>query len=205
MIGIYKITNKLNNKCYIGQAHDIALRWQQHIAALKTSNQSWYPNARNESNTIDDFDFTVLQECSAVELDELEEYWINYYNSFNEGYNKTINGQGLITNKSYGIKLIINYSTYKGDLSSSLLTVLKKLSLIKEITYSEKLLIILFLTQINNSKPCFITESWITQHIGLSHDTYITIRKHLVKMNILICNNRDSITLSIDNLFNIKT
>lgn len=97
-------------------------------------------------------------------MDELEEYWINYYNSFNEGYNKTINGQGLITNKSCGIKLIINYNTYKGDLSSSLLTVLKKLSLIKEITYSEKLLIILFLTQINNPKTHFITESLITQH-----------------------------------------
>ena len=111
----------------------------------------------------------------------------------------------LITNKNCGIKLIINYSTYKGDFSSSLLTVLKKLSLIREITYSEKLLITLFLTQINNPETCFITESWITQHIGLSHDTYITIRKHLVKMNILICNNRDSITLSIDNLLNIKT
>ena len=27
-IGIYKITNKINNKCYIGQSKDIYKRWK---------------------------------------------------------------------------------------------------------------------------------------------------------------------------------
>lgn len=66
-------------------------------------------------------------------------------------------------------------------------------------------MITLFLTQINNPEICFITESWIAKNIGLSHDTYINIRKHLTQMNILICKERNSITLSIDNLLNIKT
>ena len=33
MIGIYKITNKLNGKVYIGQSRDIDARWRQHINA----------------------------------------------------------------------------------------------------------------------------------------------------------------------------
>ena len=30
MIGIYKITNISNNKCYIGQSVNIERRWMQH-------------------------------------------------------------------------------------------------------------------------------------------------------------------------------
>lgn len=30
MIGIYCIENKINHKCYIGQAIDIERRWSQH-------------------------------------------------------------------------------------------------------------------------------------------------------------------------------
>ena len=30
MIGIYKITNKINNKCYIGQSVNVERRWHEH-------------------------------------------------------------------------------------------------------------------------------------------------------------------------------
>lgn len=30
MTGIYKITNKYNNKCYIGKSKDIMQRWAFH-------------------------------------------------------------------------------------------------------------------------------------------------------------------------------
>ena len=92
MTGIYKIENKLNNKVYIGQALDIELRWEQHKEALLNSNKSWYPLAREESNTIEDFDFSILQICKPEELDEIETYWVKKYNSFQEGYNKTRDG-----------------------------------------------------------------------------------------------------------------
>lgn len=29
--GIYKITNKINNKCYIGKSTNIEFRWKYHI------------------------------------------------------------------------------------------------------------------------------------------------------------------------------
>ena len=37
MIGIYKITNKINNKSYIGQSIHIERRWSEHCFPSKTS------------------------------------------------------------------------------------------------------------------------------------------------------------------------
>lgn len=85
--GIYKITNKNNNKVYIGQSQDIALRWRQHKQNYQMM-PGWYEEARAESTSIDDFTFEVIQECKKEELDELETYWISYYNSIKQGYNK---------------------------------------------------------------------------------------------------------------------
>ena len=93
MTGIYKIENLLNHKCYIGQALDIELRWDQHKESLQESMSSWYPEARNESNNINDFEFTLLQECKPEELDELEAYWIKKFDSYKQGYNRTSTGQ----------------------------------------------------------------------------------------------------------------
>lgn len=92
MVGIYKIENKLNGKIYIGQSKNIEQRLSQHKTSLLNSNKSWYPQARRESNSLDDFEFSILQNCNLEELDELEEYWINYYNSWEQGYNKTTDG-----------------------------------------------------------------------------------------------------------------
>ena len=108
MTGIYKIENKLNGKIYIGQALDIELRWEQHKEALMTSNKSWYPLAREESNTIDDFDFSVLQICKPEELDELESYWIKHYDSYENGYNKTRDGQYLQGKKIVDLTALAN-------------------------------------------------------------------------------------------------
>lgn len=95
MTGIYKIENKLNGKIYIGQALDIELRWEQHKDSIRYSTKSWYPEARSESHSIEDFEFTVLQECKPNELDEIETYWVKKYDSYNNGYNKTANGSYL--------------------------------------------------------------------------------------------------------------
>lgn len=96
MIGIYKITNILNNKVYIGQSIDIKNRWIQHIyeAKNKRKNGKLYPAM--EEDGIDNFIFEVIEECNldSSVLDAKERYWINYYDSFNNGYNSTKGGQG---------------------------------------------------------------------------------------------------------------
>lgn len=96
MIGIYKITNQLNGKCYIGQSIDIKMRWIQHLYCGKNGIQKGklYPAMFHDG--IDNFQFEVLEECnlSQEELNNKERYWINHYNSFNNGYNSTPGGQG---------------------------------------------------------------------------------------------------------------
>ena len=39
MIGIYKITNNINNNCYIGQSIHIEERWKEHKSKYNWENQ----------------------------------------------------------------------------------------------------------------------------------------------------------------------
>lgn len=92
---IYKVTNKINGKVYIGQTiKTIEERWRQHQnAALKHDCQTHFARALRkygiENFTIEQIDSVT----SRNELDEKEIYWIQYYNSFKDGYNSTRGGQ----------------------------------------------------------------------------------------------------------------
>ena len=96
MIGIYKITNKINYKVYIGQSINIEERWKQHKIYysnknLKEYNTKFYKAIRKYG--IENFDFEVIEECPIELLNEREKYWIYIFDSFNLGYNSTIGGQ----------------------------------------------------------------------------------------------------------------
>ena len=92
MIGIYLITNKVNGKKYVGQSIDIERRWKSHIIASKKSELLIYRAMRKYG--IDNFDFSILEECSVDKLDEREIYWISELDTYNNGYNMTIGGEG---------------------------------------------------------------------------------------------------------------
>lgn len=89
MICIYKITNKINGKSYIGQSINIMRRWDEHLKGQ--GNSSLYLDFQNFC--IDNFTFEILELCSKEELDEKEIYYIEKYKSFEYGYNKTLGGQ----------------------------------------------------------------------------------------------------------------
>lgn len=91
--GIYKITNTLNGKCYIGQSVDIYKRWAEHKSNWMQSsqrNKCLYRAFRKYG--IDNFTFEILQKCKKDKLDEREEYWIKKLNSFHGGYNMNSGG-----------------------------------------------------------------------------------------------------------------
>lgn len=86
---IYKITNIENNKIYIGLTNDWERRKREHFNGCKTKYYIDQEISKNPSL----FTFEVIDQCeSRVEIEQKEIYWIEYYNSYREGYNKTSGG-----------------------------------------------------------------------------------------------------------------
>lgn len=92
---IYKITNKLNGKIYIGQTvQSINCRIQKHLYNATNNPESIIHLAINKYG-IDSF--TIEQVCSCFDLEELnkqEQYFIKYYNTLApNGYNLDSGGK----------------------------------------------------------------------------------------------------------------
>lgn len=97
---IYKITNKINNKIYIGQTikQRATDRFSQHRYRARHLNEekgnSYLYKAMN-CHGVDNFDFEVIEEVENSLLNEREIYWISFYNSLvPNGYNLTAGGEG---------------------------------------------------------------------------------------------------------------
>jgi group I intron endonuclease len=93
---IYKATNKINNKVYIGQTTlTLEERKKYHKSAYKTHDYYFYRAIRKYG--WDNFEWEVLDESAKTEdeLDYLEEYYISLYDSFDnkeKGYNTQSGG-----------------------------------------------------------------------------------------------------------------
>lgn len=83
--GIYKITNKKTNECYIGQSVDVYGRLKQH-SSNKYDENDWHQRFQKYPEL---YSFEVLVRCKKEDLDDEEAYYIYKYNSVNKGYNKT--------------------------------------------------------------------------------------------------------------------
>lgn len=91
---IYKITNLINGKCYIGQTRNtIARRYWFHKRDSKTSKCALYCAMRKYG--LNNFVVSELEECQNNLLNEREMFWIKHFNSNNKryGYNETIGGK----------------------------------------------------------------------------------------------------------------
>lgn len=98
---IYKITNKVNGKSYIGQTrYTLEFRWKQH---QHKRDNTYFHNAIRKYG-VDKFDIKILEECNYEDLNSREIFYIAKYNTFKEGYNLTIGGDGnrrLLLDESY--------------------------------------------------------------------------------------------------------
>lgn len=100
MIGIYKYQNRINGKIYIGQSLDIEKRYKQHLYdALNRADRGSGVDLAIKKYGIENFDFAVIEECPIALLDERERYWISYYDSYHNGYNRTPGGNVLRGNE----------------------------------------------------------------------------------------------------------
>ena len=100
---IYKYTNKVNGKSYIGQTTNPKAR---HIQHKNTYEDSYFHRAIKKYG-FDNFQYEVLATITASDtdrdfisstLDYLEITYIQVYDSYNNGYNLTVGGNG---NKKY--------------------------------------------------------------------------------------------------------
>lgn len=97
---IYKITNNINDKIYIGKTEfDIKKRFKEHYQESLRQCEEKRPlyNAINKYG-IEHFKIELIEECSNIE--EREKYWIEFFDSYYKGYNATLGGDG---------KTLINY------------------------------------------------------------------------------------------------
>tara|TARA_R110002110_G_scaffold161376_1_gene360126 strand:- start:15 stop:797 length:783 start_codon:yes stop_codon:yes gene_type:complete len=99
---IYKATNKVNNKCYIGQTinslrerinahHSPKIKYKLHNAISKYGRDS--------------FEWDIICECSSIsELNEKEIFYIDKYNSITNGYNIKHGGKNSVRSKESNLK-----------------------------------------------------------------------------------------------------
>ena len=88
---VYKITNKENNKVYIGQSiRPIEHRFERHINdAINNKLNTHFARAIRKYGA-DKFYIECIDTASTQEeLNKKEQYWIRYYDSINTGYNET--------------------------------------------------------------------------------------------------------------------
>lgn len=93
---IYKITNKINNKIYVGKTlSSIEKRFEEHKkdSSRKRNEKRPLYDAMNKYGQ-DNFEISLIEEVPIQQLTEREIYWINKLDSYHYGYNATLGGDG---------------------------------------------------------------------------------------------------------------
>jgi len=133
---IYKLTNKINGKSYIGQScRNVEKRWNEHLMSALSTDESQKKYLQNSINTHgwENFDKEILEEIPVEKgqkyLDEREFYYILKYGTYvgyGKGYNLTLGGSGVKgycrpskpkteTNKERGIYNYASYNVKTGE------------------------------------------------------------------------------------------
>ena len=95
---IYKITNKVNGKAYVGKTTDtVQVRWKENLKDFKRKRCANHPLYRAiRKYGIDAFNVETIEEADLDVLSERETYWIEYFNTYSDGYNATSGGDGKV-------------------------------------------------------------------------------------------------------------
>ena len=89
--GIYKITNNVNGKFYIGSSQNISRRWYDHKRELRIQkhHNKYLQRAWNKYGE-ENFSFEIVEECKVEELSDREQLYIEKYVNSDFCYNISI-------------------------------------------------------------------------------------------------------------------
>ena len=116
---IYKVTNTVNGKIYIGQTiRSVRKRWADHTCNSMSGNYH-FQNAikKHGKSSFDIITIETVFENDEIslkcKLDELEKYYIKLFDTFKNGYNQTFGGGGTIGRamSEANRKIISEYAT----------------------------------------------------------------------------------------------
>jgi group I intron endonuclease len=100
MAAIYKITNTKDGRVYIGSAIKPIDRWSVHRSRL---NSGTHHSMRMQRAWLRDgadvFEFSIIEEIEPSAMLAREQFWMDHFRSFGEGYNMT-----LVAGSSLGLK-----------------------------------------------------------------------------------------------------
>ena len=112
---IYCISNDINNKLYIGKTTSptIEERFQEHCRDSRKTSREHRPLYRAmRLYGTEHFTIRLIEECEISVLEERERYWINHYNTYCDGYNATLGGDG---------KMLYDYNIFVEEYQNGML------------------------------------------------------------------------------------
>lgn len=115
---IYKITNAVNGKVYIGLTQNpVQERFRRHVNDAKNHVIDTHLTRAINKYGEENFSWEIIDSAATrEELVEKEEYWIRYYDSCHKGYNTSPGGHACGGNTYYAIE---NLNEIKQKLSDS--------------------------------------------------------------------------------------
>lgn len=85
MVGIYKVTNKINNKIYVGKSIDVKNVWEKHRNLFEAKKFALEKDIALYG--ADKFEFSILEECEEEKLSDRESFYVDLYDAVKTGYN----------------------------------------------------------------------------------------------------------------------
>ena len=102
---IYKATNKINGKSYVGQTCDFHSRVWQHQRCYEKEDCDFHRAIKEFG--FDNFSWEIIETCESEDRAcELEKYYIEKFNTYRDGYNMTKGGKGAPYHNARAVGLL---------------------------------------------------------------------------------------------------
>ena len=138
MAYVYKITNDVNDKIYVGKTmFSLQKRFAEHVADSKRDRNENRPLYRAmQKYGADHFHISLIEEVkSPLEAEFSEAYWIDCLGAYKHGYNATKGGDG----KSY-LDYDYIYNTWEENGECSITALAKKIGMVGKESYLSKII-----------------------------------------------------------------